>query len=228
MYRSVLILSVLFAAISAGTLLVPIPVGWQFLILVLLFAALFGGYSFKNRHRWPELWRIWLFSTLVSIFQVLPDWFLSAVLGVLVFPEDGLFKFGTVSGYMAGLWAIPFFFILLASRFYQSSYSSSQWLTHGTEFKAALVAASVAILIFGFSEATLWTLGSWYARDVTMIGHIALYVLIPEFLLGFFLYQYFHESQNRGGWIQLYNAIKVSILYTGSLALSYLFLEKVA
>ena len=105
MYRSILILTGVFAALCAGTLLLPLPVGWQFLILVLLFAALFGSFSFRHRTEWPELWRVWLFSTLVSFFQVFPDWFLSAVLEVLIFPEDGLFKFGTVSGYMAGLWA---------------------------------------------------------------------------------------------------------------------------
>ena len=71
-------------------------------------------------------------------------------------------------------------------------------------------------------------LGSWYAQNVMVIGHVALYVLIPEFLLGFFLYQYFHGSQNRGWAIHLYNAAKVSLLYTGCLALSYLLLEKVA
>jgi len=228
MYRSILILTGVFAALCAGTLLLPLPVGWQFLILVLLFAALFGSFSFRHRTEWPELWRVWLFSTLVSFFQVFPDWFLSAVLEVLIFPEDGLFKFGTVSGYMAGLWAIPFFYILLGTRLYQSSYSSSQWLAHGSDFKGALVGAAIALLIFGFSEATLWMLGSWYAQNVMVIGHVALYVLIPEFLLGFFLYQYFHESQNRGWAIHLYNAAKVSLLYTGCLALSYLLLEKVA
>jgi hypothetical protein len=45
------------------------------------------------------------------MLQIWPDWFLSAQLEILVFPEDGLFKIGTVSGYMLFLWAIPFFII---------------------------------------------------------------------------------------------------------------------
>tara|TARA_Y100001937_G_scaffold128230_4_gene203332 strand:+ start:33287 stop:33973 length:687 start_codon:yes stop_codon:yes gene_type:complete len=228
MYRSIALITLLFAVVSALTLITSVPVGWKFLFLVLVFAALFGGFSYREKQRWPELWAIWTFSTVVSVFQVLPDWFLSQVLGVLVFPEDGLFKFGTVSGYMAGLWAIPFFFTLLAARSYQGSFSSTQWLSHGFSVRAGGVAAAVALLIFATSEATLWILGSWYARDVMMLGHVALYVLIPEALLGFFLYQYFHTSQGQRPLVVVLNGLKVSILYTGCLALSYLFLEKVA
>ncbi|MEQ8350649.1 MAG: hypothetical protein RH862_04150 [Leptospiraceae bacterium] len=228
MLGSILKLTAIFAALCAGTLLIPVPAGWHFLLLVLFFALLFGGFSFLNRERFPELWAIWLFSTIVSIFQVLPDWFLSAVLGVLVFPEDGVLKIGTVSGYMAGLWAIPFFFILLSGRLYQGAFTSEQWLSHGSEFKAALLCGFVGLLIFAASEASLWMLGSWYARNVSMVGHVAVYVLLPEFMLGFFLYQHFHLSQNKPWFYWIFNGFKISLLYTGALALSYLLMEKVA
>lgn len=228
MIRSTLLVLIAFSALSLCILLIPLPVGWQFLICVIAFAALMGGFSYYQRHQWPELWQIWYFSTLVSVFQVLPDWFLSAVLGSLVFPEDGLFKFGTVSAYMAGLWAIPFFLILFAVRWSRMGLSSDRWLEQQPDISRVLLAASVTLLIFATSEATLWVLGSWYARDVMMIGHVALYVLIPEFVLGAHLYIAFILSRRLSLWKQTLIAAHVSLLYTGALALSYLFLEKVA
>jgi hypothetical protein len=228
MYRAVFLILILFSACCAGILLTPLPVGWQFLICVLLFALLMGGFSFQNRRRWPELWSIWAFATLVSPFQVLPDWFLSAVLGVLVFPEDGLFKIGTVSAYMAGLWAIPFFLILMVGRLWHKNQDGIQWLQSGTQGGVALACAVAALIIFASSEATLWVLGSWFARDVHMIGHVALYVLLPEMLLGAHLYWAFIKSRGRALPIQIGYAFHVSLAYTGALALSYLFIEKVA
>ncbi|MCB1137747.1 MAG: hypothetical protein KDK23_03285 [Leptospiraceae bacterium] len=228
MIRSILIVLILFSAISAGIMLCPMPVGWRFLACVLLFAFLVGFHSFRNRHRWPELWSMWYFSTMVSLFQVLPDWFLSRVLGVLVFPADGLFKIGSVSAYMAGLWAIPFFLVLLSVRLYESSTSHLEWPGKSIAWSSAGLASLVALVIFGGSEATLWILGSWYAQSVSMIGHVALYVLIPEFLLGGYLYLAYVWSRKKSVPIQILYAVHVSLLYTGALALSYLFFEKVA
>lgn len=75
--------------------------------LTLLFHISFAGLCLV--FRWYTPFRIWKFLVPLSILMVFPDWFLSAVLQTLVFPEDGFLKIGTVSGYMAGLWAIPLF-----------------------------------------------------------------------------------------------------------------------
>ena len=48
---------------------------------------------------------------------------MSAELKILVFPEDGLFKIGTLSGYMLFLWAIPFFIIIFLGHCIQEQYS---------------------------------------------------------------------------------------------------------
>ena len=53
------------------------------------------------------------FAATLSVFQVVPDLFLDAVLGTLHFPEDGCPRlFGHVSLYMAGMWTIPILWIL--------------------------------------------------------------------------------------------------------------------
>ena len=53
------------------------------------------------------------FAATLSVFQVVPDLFLDAVLGTLHFPEDGCPRlFGHVSLYMAGMWTIPILWVL--------------------------------------------------------------------------------------------------------------------
>ncbi len=86
---------------------VNIKPGIRMLFLVIIYnlaILLYGGW--RKYDDWSNLW---VFAFILSIFQVFPDWFLSAQLNILVFPEDGLAKIGTVSGYMAGLWTIPIF-----------------------------------------------------------------------------------------------------------------------
>lgn len=225
MLRTVLPALGFFAALSTGIMLIPMPAGWRFLVCVLIFAAMFGAITYGRRNDEPELWGFWVFATLTSIFQVLPDWFLSKILGVLVFPPDGLFKIGTVSGYMAGLWAIPFFLILISIRLLDYRKSSQDFLAAGMNYKSAVVAGLVALAIFASSEATLWILNSWYAKDVLKIGHVAVYVLLPEFLLGMILYTGFFLSHERSMVLKLIAAFLISVTYTGFLALSYLFIE---
>jgi hypothetical protein len=126
-----------------------------------------------QRHQ--EIFNIWLFSFILSLFQIWPDWFLSSELNILVFPEDGLFKIGTVSGYMLGLWTIPFFILIYVGIRCKEKYSGKTLY---------LIIASSSLIIFGFAEATMWMLQSWYAQNVTTIlGHVAIYIIIPYFLV---------------------------------------------
>jgi len=113
---------------------------------------------------------------LISLFQIWPDWFLSAQLNILVFPDDGLFKIGTVSGYMAGLWAIPLFLICFIGLKLQEKYSHC---------KTLIAVGLISLTIFGFSEQSMWMLQSWYPQNVTLIfDHLAVYIIIPEIILG--------------------------------------------
>jgi hypothetical protein len=171
------------------------------------------------------LWRknedwinMWLFSIILSMLQIWPDWFLSAQLGVLVFPEDGLFKIGTVSGYMLFLWAIPFFIILFIGE--RVNEHNSQHITY-------IIIALISLLIFGVSELTIWMIGSWYAQDVVMIGHAALYIIIPEILLGLSLYYGYISIKEKAQWHKIYIAPIIMIIYLGNAAFFYFLIEKV-
>jgi hypothetical protein len=106
---------------------------------------------FGYLRRYSEWINIWLFAFLLSMFQLWPDWFLSAELGILVFPEDGFIKIGTISLYMAGLWVIHLFLINYARLKIQVRYSNS--ITY-------ITVAVLSVLIFGLSEQTMWMLQS--------------------------------------------------------------------
>ncbi len=216
--REALWFHLLFCVLCAAVLIAPVNLkpGPRLLLLVILYNAGLPLFAVLRRH--AEWIPIWLFAAVLSVFQVAPDWFLSAQLNVLVFPEDGLFKIGTVSGYMAGLWTIPLFLILYTGLRMENRYS----------VKAAYPAvALVSLLIFGGSEQTLWILSSWYAINVYMVGHVAVYILLPEILLGIAAYYCFRAIQNRPHWVKVPAAFVVMQLYLGSAALFYFFIEKV-
>lgn len=149
----------------------------------------------------------WLFLLPLSVFQVLPDWFLSAGLGTLVFPDLGAPRIGTVSAYMAGMWVIPLFWVLLLAR-------------------NLISAAALAVLIFAAAEWIARPLGLWHAQQVHLQYGVAPYVLLPEALLGAACFWGYDYSLKRSRATALLTAAMISTLYTGGLALSWLFLER--
>lgn len=192
----------------------PAPSGWRMAGLVALYLMALPAWAWWRGHReWLDLFA---FLLPVSVLQVLPDWFLSRVLGVLVFPADGFPKIGTVSAYMAGLWTIPLFLTvwagLVAAR------------ARGPGVGAA-VAALAALVIFWASEETLWAVPVWHAQHVTMVGHAAVYVLVPEAILGAVTFDTYRRVQRRPPGIKLLHAVPVTLTYTGALAIAYLFVE---
>jgi len=193
-----------------------IPVGQRLLFLVVVYNIGMPAWGFFRKDK--EWIGLWLFTFILSLFQVFPDWFLSAQLGILVFPEDGCFKIGTVSGYMAGLWAIPLFIILFTGD--RINARVSRPAAYGG-------VAVLSLLIFGGSEAFLWLLPSWYAQNVAMIGHVAVYILIPEIILGVSAYACFQAIRTKPHWIKIPAAFLVMQLYLGSAAFFYFLVEKI-
>ena len=216
MERDSVIVHIIFSIICAIVLFLPeIPIGIKLFILVILYNIIIPLVGIWRKY--PDWLNIWLFSFILGMFQIWPDWFLSAQLNILVFPEDGLFKIGTVSGYMLFLWAIPLFIILFVG--YRVSEQVSEHSTY-------LIVAFISLLIFGISEMTMWNIGSWYAQNVTMVGHTALYIIIPEVILGISAYWAYKIIQDKTIWIKFPTAFIVMLLYLGSAAFFYFFFEK--
>lgn len=213
-----LIIHLLFAFLCFIILILPIRtgVGVKLFFLVLVYNTVMAGYGIiKKDSQWLGMW---LFCFILSLFQVFPDWIIADQLHAIVFPKDGLFKIGAVSGYMAGLWTIPLFIILFISERVHKS------LSRPAAYRAAAV---TALIIFFLSEQTVWLLPSWYAVNVTMIGYSAAYILLPELILGLGAYRCWEETRDRPHWIKVPAAFLVMLLYTGSVTFFYFLVERV-
>lgn len=162
--------------------------------------------SLRRRH--DENFQIWRFLLPLSMFQVMPDWVLAQLLGVLVFPDLGAPRIGAVPLYMGGLWAVPLFWVVLLAG------------------RSGLLGALLALLIFGLAEWAARPTQIWYARDVQQVQGVALYVLPAEALLGWATVQAY-QWQRQAGWLTgVALAAAVSIFYTGALVVSLFVLER--
>ena len=217
MERDFVIVHLIFSIICGIVLFLPgIPIGIKLFILVIIYNIMVPLIGIWRKY--TEWINLWVFSFILSMLQLFPDWFLSAQLNVLVFPEDGLFKIGTVSGYMLFLWAIPFFIILFIG--YRVSENASERSTY-------IIVALISLLIFGVSEMTMWTIGSWYAQNVTLVGHTAIYIIIPEVILGISAYWSYKMIQEKTIWVKFPTAFIIMILYLGNAAFFYFFFEHI-
>ena len=201
-----------FLALTAGALAIRTPanVGIYLLLLCVAWNLLF--FLWARAERSGMLRQIITFSMLLSLFQVFPDWVLSRILGVLVFPPDGLFKWDTVSGYMALLWAIPASTILVTYCFVKAN-------TNGKiGFAAAL---AVGALLFIGSEELVWMLPSWYAVNVVMWGHVARYIIVPEIILTVLIILVFERVREKSLAYYVLSAMAVSATYTAAAVTFY-------
>jgi hypothetical protein len=168
-----------------------------------------------------------VFAAILSVFQVVPDLFLASVLGALHFPDDGCpLLFGHVSAYMAGMWTIPILAVLWISDAAPKKVGQRGGLRLPTSTEM-IMAALTALLVFGLAEEVTFPLGLWHARDKVQhkLNHVALYVLAPEALLGSASLVAHRVTRDAALFGKAVAAAMVSLLYTGALAVSYMFFE---
>jgi hypothetical protein len=208
-WRDALLFHLFFAAAAGGVyfaLRVP-ELGWGILGLVAIYNLLLPLIASRGGHRdWLE---IWVFLLPLSVLQVLPDWVLSQQFGVLVFPELGGPRIGTVPVYMAGMWVIPLFWVL--------------WLSGRSSFTAAIL----ALVLFAAAEWAALPLHLWHAQHVAQLFGVAEYVLVPEMLLGWAAAYAFERTREGNPLARLGAAVCVMTFYTGALVLAYFLSEHV-
>ena len=157
--QDALALNVAFSVLAALALTVPAgPVGLRLLACVAVYNVALPLVGWWRGHRWWA--EAWLFLLPLSVLQILPDWFLSVVLGTFVLPDTGGCPRvgGVVPAFMGGMWTIP-----LAAVF--AGVHVARWRPPGasataTRYKAA---STVALLLFICSEALSWRVPVWYA-----------------------------------------------------------------
>ena len=228
--------SVVAAAVLAKAFDVqsPYPSGVAVSLLVLLYSVAFHVLA---RHTHTKLHSKFVFASILSIFQVVPDLFLDAVLGTLHFPDDGCPRlFGHVSAYMAGMWTIPLLGILWFSERndeHNNNHEHTNVVAGGIELPtrhALFKAGAAALVVFGSAEQLTHPLGLWHATGKVRytLGNVAVYVLLPEALLGcaaLFAYTMTSSPSTRLHH-KIGAAASVSMFYTGALAVSFLFTEQ--
>lgn len=154
----------------------------------------------RGHNEWLKLW---LFLLPLSCGQVLPDWALVDVAGVLHFPDHGVWRIGgAVPVYFMGLWIMLLFPIILISDSLRSRH---------------VAAAALGLLAFAFCEWAARPLSLWQGQNVRMIDGVALYVLLPEVLLVLATLSAYRNSRGRSIIQQWFSAFGVNLLYTGAL-----------
>lgn len=245
----------------------PYRSGMAVCALVLSWHAAFARCTHISR---PTLHQIWRFTCPLSLAMVLPDLFLTTCLGTLSFPDDGAWRIGSgvsssssgttssmsssssggerggggsgVSIYMAGMWSIPLSYLLAC--FPPSAATEKQPSEPSVRELAA--AALLSLLLFGAAEQLTFPLNLWRATDkvVHKVGHVALYVLPAEALLGaatLYAYRTTSTASSCSGNAasgspstaagpssvlrRVLAACAIALLYTGALAVSYLLIE---
>lgn len=207
---------IVFTLFTAILLILPFGLSINILLLIIVvFYNLLLPLAAKRRNH-PEWFCVWTFVAILSILQIFPDWFLADGLNVLNFIDQSFPMVGAVPLYMGGLWAIPLFLIV---------YAGSQISESRGRLQGYLVAGILSLAIFGMAEATMWMLSSWETLAQVVVSHVALYILIPEMLLGMTALLAYDSVRDRGLHYKLMASYLVMALYIGNASLFYLLIE---
>jgi hypothetical protein len=194
--------------LSATTL----PLGWRIFMAVVGYHIILPLFARQVKYTgWLQLWQ---FLLILSILQVFPDWYLSNILGVLRFPDTGSPAIGGVPLFMAGMWTIPLFVVVYLGRRIQGK--ATFWL----------VSLATGLLFIG-SEAILPSLPIWQAINVTKFGEVAVYIALPEILLGITTLRAFEWSLNQSLGKKFIAALAVMLIYVVNATICYFLVEKI-
>ena len=178
----------------------------------------------RGLFQYPQLLSYYRFLLPLSLWFVLPDWFLVRYAGTLEFPPNGSFWMigGAVSPSMAGIWTIPGLLIL------QSCYPNTT-ADHPIPVMCHAKAATVGLVVFFMAEQCLpfiWTVTEGVAHRVGWGDGVAVYVLPAEILLGPTILHFYHATKESKNWYQpVIGAGMTMLIYTGALSIGLLAFE---
>jgi hypothetical protein len=212
--RDALLIHLFFIVLCAIVLLIPIPllIGPRLFILVMIYNIMIPLTGWWRKH--TEWLNLWPFAFLLSLLMLFPDWFLADPLGILVFVDDGFPNVGPVTGYMLLLWAIPLFII---------TFIGLRITERRTEPLAYGVVAITSLLIFVGAEAGLTFV--WHAQNVIMISSVAVYIIIPEIILGLSTFLMYQHIKTKPQWWKPIGAFLIMLLYLGSACFFHLLMN---
>jgi len=80
-----------------------------------------------------------------------------------------------------------------------------------------------SFLIFTAAEAAVYPV--WYAQNVFMVGGVALYVVVPEILLGVFAFATYVTAKRQSYWRMLLGSFVAMLQYLGSVSFFYFLID---
>ncbi len=201
-----------FAVVALAVLLVPVgQTGLKVLLLVVGYNVALPWVAHRTGD--GRLWRMWTVLAPMSVLMVLPDWFLSAVLGSITFPDTGSPFIETMPLFMAGMWTIALLPVSMLARQVEDSRGAT----------AGFVTAGAAgLALFTAAEFLAPALPLWEPLGVTQVAGVALYVLLPELALCLATYALVRVSLPRAATIG--GIIAIPFMYLGMLASAYQFI----
>lgn len=203
-----------FAAVAVAVLLIPVPdTGVRVLALVIAYNIALPVYARRTHD--DDLWVTWTVLAPMSVLMVLPDWFLSAELGTLRFPDTGAPYLGTMPLFMAGMWAVALIPLMMIGR--------------AVEAKRGVSAAFAAVAVFGLAlfavaERLAPIIPLWEPLGVAQVAGVAVYVLLPEAALCIASYELVRGARQRPVPLTIGGIVVIPFMYLGMLATGYQFL----
>ena len=181
--------------------------GLAVLALAIAYNLLLPGYALLRGY--SDWIARWAFLLPVSMGQVLPDWTLVRISETLVFPDHGIARIGgDVPVYFMGLWIMLLFPITL--------------FADATNRARYLVAARLALLLFGAAEWAAPMLQLWQPRNIDTVAGVALYTLPAEILLCLACLRLYRRTRHDGVFARLWAAMMIVGFYCGALMISLL------
>ncbi len=205
---------IVFAAVAVVLLLVPVTqIGLRVMALVVMYNVALPIVARRTSD--DALWITWAVLAPMSVLMVLPDWFLSAVLGTLNFPNTGAWYIGTMPLFMAGMWTIALLPLMMIGR--------------DVEARRGVVSAFVTVAVAGLclfiaAEWVAPAIPLWEPVDVARLAGVAVYVLLPEVALCIATYALVRGARSRARLATIAGIIAIPFMYLGMLVSSYQFL----
>lgn len=199
------------AALAFAVLLLPAPeIGMRVFVVVLAYHV---GMLLVGRLSAGAGWtQAWFVLAPLSVLMVLPDWFLSDVLGTISFADTGAPAIGSVPVFMAGMWVMALFPLVLVAAGAEKAWGA----------RAALVAVAVGgLLLFWAAELLAPVVPLWDPAGVRLVGGVAAYVLPAEVVLSVGTWLVVRGACWRSPLAVAAGVVALPLVYTGALALGY-------
>jgi len=203
------------AVVAVVLLALPWPaLGVRITVIVLAYHL---GMFLVGRTVWGQGWgRAWLVLAPLSVLMVAPDWFLSAELGTLSFPDTGAPFIGTVPVFMAGMWVMALFPLVLVAGWLEGRFGS----------RAGLTGSAIAGgLLFWAAERLAPLVPLWEPTQTDTVGGIAAYVLPAEVMLSAAGWLLVRDSLWRSRPVAAVGVLALPVAYTGVLVLGWQFIS---